>query len=68
MERCVDPECRTALKALSDLYALRIIEDDVMFRNDEFVAPAKAKAIQRMIVSLCSELRGVAVGLVRLQR
>jgi acyl-CoA oxidase len=33
-------------------------------RNEEYIAPAKAKAIQRLIVDLCSELRGVAVPLV----
>ena len=27
-------------------------------RNDEFIAPAKAKAISKLIVQLCSELRG----------
>lgn len=64
VDNCVDPDCRRALKALADLFALRCIEQDVIFRNDEFVAPAKAKAIQRLIVTLCSELRGVALGLV----
>lgn len=33
-------------------------------RNDEYIAPSKAKAIQRLLVELCSELRGVAVPLV----
>ena len=51
-------------KALCDLYALRVIESDMLFRNDEYVAPAKAKAIQKLILQLCSELRGVAVPLV----
>lgn len=36
--------CRRALKALADLFALRCIEQDVIFRNDEFVAPAKVYA------------------------
>lgn len=49
---------------MSDLFALQCIADDVMFRNDEYVAPEKAKAITRLIESLCSELRGVAVPLV----
>lgn len=49
---------------MCDLFALQCIADDVMFRNDEYVAPEKAKAITRLIESLCSELRGVAVPLV----
>uniref|UniRef100_A0A383WGP6 Acyl-coenzyme A oxidase n=1 Tax=Tetradesmus obliquus TaxID=3088 RepID=A0A383WGP6_TETOB len=64
VEACIDPDCRRALKALCDLFALRCIEKDTLFRNDEYVAPAKAKAIQRLIVQLCSELRGVALPLV----
>lgn len=27
-------------------------------RNEEYIAPAKAKAIQRLLLDLCSELRG----------
>ncbi len=27
-------------------------------RNQEYIAPAKAKAIQRLLVDLCAELRG----------
>lgn len=41
VDNCVDPDCRRALKALADLFALRCIEQDVIFRNDEYVAPAK---------------------------
>jgi hypothetical protein len=36
---------RRALKALCDLYALRCIEKDMLFRNDEYVAPAKVRAV-----------------------
>lgn len=36
----------------------------MMFRNEEFISPAKAKAIQKLVLQLCSELRGVAVPLV----
>eukprot|EP00195_Chlamydomonas_chlamydogama_P012817 CAMPEP_0202892802 /NCGR_PEP_ID=MMETSP1392-20130828/2490_1 /ASSEMBLY_ACC=CAM_ASM_000868 /TAXON_ID=225041 /ORGANISM="Chlamydomonas chlamydogama, Strain SAG 11-48b" /LENGTH=662 /DNA_ID=CAMNT_0049576893 /DNA_START=125 /DNA_END=2113 /DNA_ORIENTATION=+ len=64
VEGCIDPDCRRALKAMADLYALTCIEGDMLFRNEEYIAPAKAKAIQRLIVSLCSDLRGVAVPLV----
>lgn len=64
VEGCVDPDCRRALKAMSDLFALRLVENDMMFRNEEYIAPSKAKAISRLIVTLCSELRGVALQLV----
>jgi len=64
VEQCIDPDCRRALKAMSDLFALRCIETDMLFRNEELVAPAKAKAIQKLVLVLCSELRGVAVPLV----
>ncbi|KAG2487507.1 hypothetical protein HYH03_013925 [Edaphochlamys debaryana] len=64
VEGCVDPDCRRALRALSDLFALRLIEGDMMFRNDEYIAPSKAKAISRLVTSLCGELRGVATLLV----
>jgi acyl-CoA oxidase len=56
-QECVDPDCRRSLKALSDLYALRCIESDMLFRNEDYIAPAKAKAVQRLMVDLCSELR-----------
>jgi acyl-CoA oxidase len=55
---------------MSDLFALRCIENDTLFGNEELVAPAKAKAIkakaiiQKLVLTLCSELRGVAVPLV----
>lgn len=64
VEKCVDPDCRRSLRAMGDLFALRCIESDMLFRNQEYIAPAKAKAIQRLIVDLCSDLRGVAVPLV----
>lgn len=31
------------MKALADVFALRCIEQDVIFRNDEYVAPAKVR-------------------------
>jgi hypothetical protein len=55
--------CRS-LKALADLFALDRIYSDTMFRNDDYIAPEKAKAIHRLIQALCGELRGVAVPLV----
>jgi acyl-CoA oxidase len=61
---CVDPDCRTSLKAMVDLFALERIYNDIAFRNDDYIAPEKAKAVRRTIERLCSELRGVAVPLV----
>ncbi|KAL4859226.1 Acyl-coenzyme A oxidase [Chlorella vulgaris] len=64
VDACVDPDCRRSLKALADLFALDRIYNDIIFRNDDYIAPEKAKAIYRLIGSLCGELRGVAVPLV----
>lgn len=63
VQACPDPDCKKSLKAMADLFALEKIHADIMFRNDDYIAPEKAKAIQRMIENLCSELRGVAVPL-----
>lgn len=54
----------TAVQAMADLFALQRIQQDILFRNDDYVAPEKAKAIKRMIEKLCSELRGVCCPLV----
>lgn len=64
VEECIDPECRKALKAMCDLFALSCIEADPMLRNDDYITPSKAKAIQRLVLEICSEIRGVAVPLV----
>jgi acyl-CoA oxidase len=56
--------CAPSLKALADLFALDRIYNEIIFRNDDYIAPEKAKAIQRLIEALCSEVRGVAVPLV----
>ena len=61
---CVDPDCRKSLKAMADLFALDRIYNDIVFRNDDYIAPEKAKAIARTVEKLCAELRGVAVPLV----
>ena len=53
-----------SLQALADLFALSRIQADLLFRNDDYVAGEKAKAIQKLIESLCKELRNVAVPLV----
>lgn len=52
------------MQAMADLFALQRIHQDIMFRNDDYVAPEKAKAIKRMIEKLCLELRGVCCPLV----
>lgn len=64
VRECVDPDCRRSLKAMTDLFALERIHGDIVFRNDDYIAPEKAKAIARTIERLCAELRGVAVPLV----
>jgi acyl-CoA oxidase len=64
VDTCPDVECRKSLKAMADLFALERIHADVLFRNDDYVAPEKEKAIRKMIEHLCAELRGVALPLV----
>jgi acyl-CoA oxidase len=49
---------------MADLYALSHIYASINLRNDDYLAPEKAKAIHRLIEELCLELRGVAVPLV----
>jgi len=63
VQECPDPDCRKSLKAMADVFALDRIHADIMFRNDDYIAPEKAKAIMKMIEKLCGELRGVAVPL-----
>ncbi|GBG72769.1 hypothetical protein CBR_g12337 [Chara braunii] len=65
VQRCEDKEARQSLKLLCDLYALeRIWEDIGAFRNEEYLAPNKAKAIHRLVEYLCFEARGAAKELV----
>ncbi len=52
------------MQALCDLFALSRIQSDLLFRNDDYVAGEKAKAIQKLTEGLCKELRNVAVPLV----
>jgi acyl-CoA oxidase len=52
------------LQALADIFALKRIHDDILFRNDEFVGADKSKAIQHLLESLYREVRGVALPLV----
>ena len=55
---------RAALTAAADLFALDRIEADIMFRNDEFVAADKAKAISKVATALKAQLRGAALPMV----
>ena len=55
-----------SLQAMCDLFALGRIQSDIIFRNDDYVAAEKAKAIQKLIENLAKELRLVAVPLVRI--
>lgn len=62
---CKDKTARSHLKLLCDLYALdRIWQDIGTYRNQDYVAPNKAKAIQRLVEHLCYEVRLVAKELV----
>ena len=49
---------------MCDLFALGCIHADVLWRNDDYIAAEKVKAIGRLIEDLCRELRDVAVPLV----
>ena len=63
--RCEDAGAKAQLKSLCDLYALERIWHDIgAWRNDDFVAPAKAKAIHRLVEALCLDARGHAAALV----
>lgn len=53
-----------ATQAMADVFALQRIHADVLFRNDDYVAAEKAKAIGRLLEHLRRELREVAVPLV----
>ncbi len=44
-------------QAMADLFALKRIHDEALFRNDEYVSPEKSKAIARMMEELCLEVR-----------
>ncbi len=48
---------RVSSQAMADLFALKCIYEEALFRNDDYVSPEKAKAIARMIEELCLEVR-----------
>ena len=55
-----DVHNRRLLSSMAELYALEILVADHTLRNEEYIAPAKAKAMERQIRALCQELRDVA--------
>eukprot|EP01018_Ginkgo_biloba_P038487 Gb_06285 [translate_table: standard] len=62
---CKDRNTRAALKLVCDLYALQRIWNDIgSYRNVDYVAPNKAKAILRLTEYLSFEIRSVARELV----
>eukprot|EP00897_Mesotaenium_endlicherianum_P005878 jgi/Mesen1/5318/ME000265S04476 len=65
VDRCEDKSSKSVLKLMCDLYALeRIWKDIGSYRNEDYVAPNKAKAIHRLVEYLSYEARGVARELV----
>ncbi|CAH8280862.1 unnamed protein product [Arabidopsis lyrata] len=65
VKNCPDPSARAALKLVCDLYALdRIWKDIGTYRNVDYVAPNKAKAIHKLTEYLSFQVRNVAKELV----
>ncbi|EOA12483.1 hypothetical protein CARUB_v10025999mg [Capsella rubella] len=65
VKNCPEPSARAALKLACDLYALdRIWKDIGTYRNVDYVAPNKAKAIHKLTEYLCFQVRNVAKELV----
>ena len=53
LARCEDKESKTALKLMCDLYALdRIWSDIGTYRNEDYVAPNKAKVKKHCLIML----------------
>lgn len=62
---CPDESSRTALKLVCDLYALDRIWNDIgTYRNVDYVAPNKAKAIHKLTDYLSFQVRNIARELV----
>ncbi|KAG6403377.1 hypothetical protein SASPL_135595 [Salvia splendens] len=58
---CPDEKSRAALKLLCDLYAMDRIWNDIgTYRNVDYVAPNKAKAIHKLTEYLCFQVKNVA--------
>ncbi|PON55007.1 Acyl-CoA oxidase [Parasponia andersonii] len=65
VESCPDASSRAALKLACDLYALdRIWKDIGTYRNVDYVAPNKAKAIHKLTEYLSFQVRNIATELV----
>ncbi|AED98003.1 Acyl-coenzyme A oxidase 2, peroxisomal [Arabidopsis thaliana] len=65
VKNCPDPSAKAALKLACDLYALdRIWKDIGTYRNVDYVAPNKAKAIHKLTEYLSFQVRNVAKELV----
>ncbi|KAL0721477.1 hypothetical protein Bca4012_036076 [Brassica carinata] len=65
VRKCPDPSARAGLKLACDLYALdRIWKDIGTYRNVDYVAPNKAKAIHKLTEYLSFQVRNVAKELV----
>lgn len=58
VERCEDPDARTLLERVCDLYALSAIEEDLAwFLGHGRLTASRAKAVTSAVNRLCSELR-----------
>lgn len=58
------PTALVPVQAMADIFALNCIQTDVLWRNDDYIAAEKVKAIVRLTEDLYRELRSVAVPLV----
>jgi acyl-CoA oxidase len=58
IERCEDPDARSLLERVCDLYALSAIEEDLAwFLGHGRLSAARGKAVTAAVNGLCSELR-----------
>ncbi|KAK7318581.1 hypothetical protein RJT34_03284 [Clitoria ternatea] len=65
VQSCPDPSAQAALKLVCDLYALDRIWNDIgTYRNVDYVAPNKAKAIHKLTEYLSFQVRNIARELV----
>ncbi|KFK28196.1 hypothetical protein AALP_AA8G484800 [Arabis alpina] len=65
VQNCSEPSAKAALKLVCDLYALDRIWGDIgTYRNVDYVAPNKAKAIHKLTEYLSFQVRNVAKELV----
>ncbi|GFZ18595.1 acyl-CoA oxidase 2 [Actinidia rufa] len=65
VQSCPDPSSQAALKLVCDLYALDRIWNDIgTYRNVDYVAPNKAKAVHKLSEYLSFQVRNIAKELV----